>query len=379
MKLGRGRGKGHEKAVYRSKKSREIVVVKSVGPEREMLHQKSLGPEEWMAWCAENKVLVGQMVELTHYEIEACRRHFMTLKFKPSDEGVAQKTLADSFHRTEVFASLKESLLFCNKLAKSPDSLVTFTDLLNAANGSVLFKKNKVTSYMKFVASSEVFKSMASAHALDMSSATVANAHEAEGSGNDGGASRSSLSSLFNAAAEMLAGVFTVRPATGGHVELKLVTRQKKTSYQRQESGETFRNYSLRKGSELPPPPSPPSARAVAEKPWSVCLKREAEGSSQITDEKTRQDHEQDQEQEQKIYTSHPLTADDGARVRGCRPSLQKLDSGELRIRPAVRLKTAVIKVFATNRLQQGLKNGSALVAVEPQGGEGGDDNAVCP
>jgi hypothetical protein len=29
--------------------------------------------------------------------------------------------------------------------------------------------------------------------------------------------------------------------------------------------------------------------------------------------------------------------------------------------------------------LQQGRKNGSALVAVEPQGGEGGDDNAVCP
>jgi hypothetical protein len=363
MKLGRGGGKGLEKEVYRSNQSREIVVVKIVGREREMLRNKSpaAGPEEWMEWCAENKVLVGQMVELTHYEIEACRRHFMTLKFKPSDEGAAQQTLADSFHRAEVFASLKEALLFCNKLAKSPDSLVTFADLLNAANGSVLFKKNKVTSYMKFVASSEVFQSVATAHAFEMSSATVANAHEAEGSGNDGGASRSSLSSLFNGAAEMLAGVFTVRPTTGGHVALKLVTRQKKTSYQRQESGETFRNYSLRKGSKLPPP-SPPSARAVAEKPWSVCLKREAEGSSQITDEEIQQD--QEQEQEPQIYTSHPLTADDGSRVRGHRPSLQKLDSCELRIRPAVRLKTAVIKVFATNRLQQGLKNGSARVAV---------------
>jgi hypothetical protein len=166
--MSNSRGEAPKKAVYRKNKTRDIVVVKVV--EKDMQGKKknsAAGPEEWMAWCAENKVLVGQMVELTHYEIEACRRHFVTLKFKPSDEGSAQKTLADSFYRSEVFASLNEALLFCNKLAKTPDCLVTFSDLLNAANGTSIFKRNKVTSYMKFVASSELFQSMAASHAMD--------------------------------------------------------------------------------------------------------------------------------------------------------------------------------------------------------------------
>lgn len=115
------------------------------------------GAEEWLAWCTENKVLVGQTIELTHYEIEACRRHFTNLKFHPSDEGVHPKTLADSFHRAEVFATFNESLLFCQKLGKNSDSLLTFTDLLNAVHGTSIFKRNKVTSYMKFVSSSELF------------------------------------------------------------------------------------------------------------------------------------------------------------------------------------------------------------------------------
>jgi hypothetical protein len=301
------------------------------------------GPDEWMEWCAENKVLVGQMVEVTHYEVEACRRHFMTLKFKPSDEGVAQKTLANSFYRAELFASFNDALLFCNKLAKSPDSMMTFTELLNAANGSIIFKRNKVTSYMKFVASSDLFQSMATSHALVMSSsAETLNAPEAEGHGGeqgvDQGASRSTLSSLANSAAEMLVGVFTMKPTTGGHVALKLVPRQKKTSYQRQESGETFRNYSLRKVSQ------------------SSSEKGGAEVPSQVAKQETQQEQVREQNDDDR-----PLIADAAPGVGGRRPSLKKLDSGELRIRPAVRLKTAVIKIYATNRLLKG-----GRVALEP-------------
>ena len=115
------------------------------------------GAEEWLAWCSENKVLVGQTIELTHYEIESCRRYFSNLKFHPSDEGVHPKTLADSFYRAEVFPTFNEALLFCQKLGKNSDSLLTFTDLLNCVHGTSIFKRNKVTSFMKFVASSEVF------------------------------------------------------------------------------------------------------------------------------------------------------------------------------------------------------------------------------
>jgi hypothetical protein len=366
--------KAPKKAVYRKNKSRDIVVVKVVEKDMQGKKNAAAGPEEWMAWCAENKVLVGQMVELTHYEIEACRRHFVTLKFKPSDEGAAQKTLADSFYRAEVFASLNEALLFCNKLAKSPDSMVTFTDLLNAANGTSIFKRNKVTSYMKFVASSALFQSMAASHALALSSAAVAtNKCEAEGHGGDGGAPRSTLSSLVAGAAEMLSGVFSIRPTTGGHVALKLVSRQKKNNYQRQESGETFRNYSLRKGSQVPP--SSPKAGATPENPISVRLKRD-----EIPSEIAEEEIQQQQVKEQEICTDQPLPA--AAQVEGRRPSLKKLESGELRIRPAVRLKTAVIKIYATNRLQQGLKSGRVAIELPTAidfGDEGGDDNVVDP
>jgi hypothetical protein len=289
-----------------------------------------------MEWCAENKVLVGQMVEVTHYEIEACRRHFMTLKFKSSDEGAAQKTLANSFYRAEVFASLNDALLFCNKLAKSPDSMVTFTDLLNAANGSIIFKRNKVTSYIKFVASSDLFQSMATSHALAMASAAVTPNTPLEVQG----ASRSTLSLLANGAAVMLVGVFMMKPTIGGHVALTLVPRQKKTSYQRQESGETFRNYSLRKG-------------------FQSSSEKGAEAPSQNTN----------QESQQAQDTDRPLIADAAAGVEG-RPSLRKLDSGELRIRPAVRLKTAVIKIYATNRL---LKSGRVALEPPPTASHEGD------
>jgi hypothetical protein len=87
-------------------------------------------------------------------------------------------------------------------------------------------------------------------------------------------------------------------------------------------------------------------------------LKRD-EIPSQIAEEEIHQEKEQEQDQN---HTDRPLPVDAAAGRAGRRPSLKKLDSGELRIRPAVRLKTAVIKIYATNRLLQ--KSGQ--VAVEP-------------
>jgi hypothetical protein len=360
-----GGSKGPKKAVYRKNQSREVVVKRVV--DKEMLGRSgsagvgskkknpAAGPEEWMEWCAANKVLVGQMVELTHYEIESCRRHFMTLKFKPSDEGAAQKTLAESFHRAEVFSSFNEALLFCNKLARSPDALVTFTDMLNAANGSSFFKRNKVTSYMKFVASSELFQCMAASAQATMAPAAPP---EVDQAGEE--ASRSTLSSLVNGAAEMLAGVFTARPAPGGNVSLTLVSRQKKTNYQRQESGETFRNYSLRKGTGLAPP-SPSGHLILGDKPQLQTMRSKRDAEVSVRSSRTTVGEARQEQGGGEGEGGAAEGSTKSAGPRGRRPSLQRLESGELRIRPAVKLKKAVIKIYATNRLLGGTK-----VAIEP-------------
>lgn len=305
-------------------------------------NSKAAGPEEWMEWCSENKVLVGQTIEITHYEIEATRRHFVTLKFQPSDEGVHPKTLADSFHRAEVFATFNEALLFCQKLGKSSDSLVTFSDLLNAANSSSIFKRNKVTSYMKFVASSSLFKHMTAAsqallssHQQPPTTSQIKASSSSErfqqtrsnsiGNTPEPTNSSSMLSTLVNGASDMLSNVFTVKSTPGGSISLTLVPRQRKTTYQRQESGDTFRNYSLRRSGSRGAPPSP-SNKNKAGNPTTI-----TEGT--ITEESSVTNPE----------NSVPLPKE-----------LKKQDSLEQIAHPAVKLKTAAIKIFASNRLKNG-------------------------
>lgn len=115
------------------------------------------GTAEWMEWCANNNVLGGQTTEIEHYEIETCRRYFLTLKISPSDHGVNIKTIAESFYRAEVFPSQSDALQFCQKLVKPGDTIVTFNDLLDCLHDKTFYKRNKMASYMKFVATSDLF------------------------------------------------------------------------------------------------------------------------------------------------------------------------------------------------------------------------------
>jgi hypothetical protein len=120
-------------------------------------------PGEWLLWCQENKVL-KQNVDLVHYEFEACRRHFNTLKFNPNDGGVHLKTLANSFYQSELFPSYQEAYFYCQKLSDDPAELITYSDLLDATQAKNSYQRNKARLYVKFVASSEMFQNAVHAH-----------------------------------------------------------------------------------------------------------------------------------------------------------------------------------------------------------------------
>jgi hypothetical protein len=200
--------------------------------------------EEWLEWCADNNVL-SQMVELAHYEIETCRRYFLHLKLHPSDPGVNPKTLAESFHRAEVFASFSEALGFCQKLSRDSTSasLVTFADLLEALHGSSFFKRNKVSSYMKFVSSSDVF-SHAPLDPIPPSSVT-----SARGSNPDQKQHRASrqtsLPPLPDSVGSPAKGNLVIQRHGNHGSEVTVHPRIK--SVQRQDSSEQYQKFILRK------------------------------------------------------------------------------------------------------------------------------------
>jgi hypothetical protein len=123
-----------------------------------------------MIWCQENKVL-KQNVDLVHYEFETCRRHFNTLKFYPTDDGVHPKTLADSFYKAELFPTFNESLQYCQKL-RQDNNLITYGDVLDATQCTNSYKRNKARLYVKFVASSSLF--LKALHAHEHTAATAA-------------------------------------------------------------------------------------------------------------------------------------------------------------------------------------------------------------
>jgi hypothetical protein len=236
------------------------------------------GTSEWLEWCAENQVL-SQAAELAHYEIEACRRYFYQLKLTPSAPGVNPKTLAESFHRAEIFASFNDALGFCQKLSRDSSCLVTFTDLLDALHGSSFFKRNKVSSYLRVVASSNLFTSSLSTPSISPSGHLETDQMQHRQQWRQG--SLPPLSESESGCTSHGSLVINRHTTLGSEVTV----HPRKKSLQRQDSTEQYQKFILRKSysrSESGGASSSPAPAAAAASPSQEPIKRTESGDDRL-------------------------------------------------------------------------------------------------
>lgn len=355
-------------------------------------------PGQWLLWCEENKVIGSiNKIPLEIYEVECFRRYFNTLKFSENDDGVHPQTLADAMLQAEIFPTLNDSLHFAQKL-KAENNIgpfVTYTEILSATQCRSNYKRNKIRSFIKFVSTSELFSHLSTStkdggeitvdlqsqsskdSCLELGSPlsvvnisdfsesqrykgsatlesvvedTVGAVDNAEvGKGNEVTASRNiiseTLSQFVSNATGLIGSMFEKSPPG----EPTSVVPQPKRDVQRKESGESVKSFqSLKKYFSRSCSRSP--VNSTYEPSRSVANSANNTSNSNVVSV-----HDP---------PSPPSTSPKSPKSKlAIRPVLKKMDSGETRIRPAVKFKRAAMKIYVADQVIHLFKSKNCRVA----------------
>lgn len=97
--------------------------------------------------------MITPEVDLVYHEYDLSRRYFQSMKGYETDGGISPQTLADSFIECQVFLTTTDALSFAQQLRNDSCSLVVYSDLLAATQCLDKYKRQKMRSHLKIVAS----------------------------------------------------------------------------------------------------------------------------------------------------------------------------------------------------------------------------------
>jgi hypothetical protein len=353
-------------------------------------------PGQWLLWCEENKVIgSSNSIPLDHHEVECYRRYFDSMKLSETDRGVHPQTMAESFLRAEIFPTLIDALSFAQKLRSDSESLVLYSDIIDATQCRSNYKRGKMRAYIKSVATSELSNSTSAKMSarvganqltsLDLGTPTsvthsphfsedcdrflstktverisenneqpsgvIDSCKEPTGSGTESSQQtsrnpvsgtleigRTALAQLVSNATDLIGSMFNVKPTDSlpSGDSLSLVPQNPKPLYNHQGSGESIRSFgALRRY----------FSRSSSRSP--VASTYESKRSENVLTNNTNKLN---------VVSLTDVATGDGGKLPQnskllIRPVLKKMDSGETRIHPKVKFKRAAMKIYIANQL----------------------------